>query len=139
MEQHNYKDKLRKVNLRATPARIAVMNFLEQSNQPMDVNSVINYLNYNKIKTDPATAFRVMNTLTQRGITLRVQFHEGKMRYELASKKHHHHLVCEACGKIQDVSSQIIPELEEEIQKKQNFLVKSHTLEFFGLCRNCQK
>lgn len=139
MNPHDCKKELKEADLRATPARIAVMNFLEKANQPVDVNSIIEYLKVEGIKTDPATVFRIMNTLTQKGITIPIEFQEGKMRYELAGKAHHHHLVCESCGKIEDVSTSIIPTVEKEIQKKQNFLIKRHSLEFFGLCQDCQK
>jgi Fur family transcriptional regulator, ferric uptake regulator len=137
--QHDYKGKLRKLNLRATPARIAVMKLLEKTKQPVDVGMVIDSINKEGIKTDPATVFRIMNILTKKGIAISIQFQEGKMRYELAGKKHHHHLVCESCGKIEDVSSQVVPALEKEIQKTRKFLVKRHSLEFFGLCEDCQK
>ena len=139
MKLYDCRKELRKVDLRATPARIAVMNFLEKTSQPVDVNSVIDYLNIKDIKTDPATVFRIMNILTKKGIAIPIQLQEGKTRYELARKTHHHHLVCEACGRIEDVSSQAIPALEKEIQSKHRFLVKRHSLEFFGLCSNCQK
>ena len=77
---HDCKDELRGFDLRATPARVAVMNFLEKTSQPVDVNSVIDYLNTSGIKTDPATVFRMMNTLTQKGIIMPIQFYEGKTR-----------------------------------------------------------
>jgi Fur family transcriptional regulator, ferric uptake regulator len=139
MRQHDCKDELRQANLRATPARIAIMKLLENTKQPIDVATVIDSINEEGIKTDPATAFRIMNALTEKGIVVQIQFQEGKLRYELAGKTHHHHLVCEACGKIEDVSSQVIPALEKEIQTKHKFLVKRHSLEFFGLCADCQK
>lgn len=139
MKQYNYKKELRRVDLRATPARIAIMRFLEKTKQPIDVNTVIDYVNKNGIKTDPVTVFRIMSMLTNKGITIPIQFQEGKMRYELARKAHHHHLVCESCGRIEDVLSKAIPTLEREIQSKHRFLVKRHSLEFFGLCQNCQK
>jgi Fur family transcriptional regulator, ferric uptake regulator len=139
MKQHDCKNELREVNLRATPARIAVMKLLENAKQPIDVATVIDSVNGEGIKTDPATVFRIMNALTEKGIVVQIQFHEDKLRYELAGKIHHHHLVCETCGKIEDVSSQVIPALENEIQSKHKFLVKRHSLEFFGLCEDCQK
>lgn len=135
---HDCKDELRGFDLRATPARVAVMNFLEKTSQPVDVNSVIDYLNTSGIKTDPATVFRMMNTLTQKGIIMPIQFYEGKTRYELSNKDDHHHLICDNCGKIEDISDITIPELEKEIKAKQKFLVKRHSLEFFGLCNLCQ-
>jgi Fur family ferric uptake transcriptional regulator len=140
MKQHNYKGDLKKVNLRATPARVAILGLLEKVKVPIDVSTVINKINGEGIKTNPATVFRIMNMLTKKGLAISVQLEEGKTRYELAEKKHHHHhLVCETCGKIEDVSSQMIPTLEEKIQSRHKFLIKRHTLEFFGLCQDCQK
>lgn len=135
---HSCKDELREVDLRATPARLAVMNFLEKTDKPVDVGSVIDYLNTNGIETDPTTVFRMMNTLTQKGITTPVQFQEGKTRYELSSRKDHHHLICKNCGKIEDVLDIIIPALEKEIRNKSGFKVLRHSLEFFGVCLTCQ-
>lgn len=139
MMQHDCKKELRKADLRATPARIAIMKFLEKTKQPVDVNTVIDQINKEGIKTDPATVFRIMNMLTEKGIAMSIQLQDRKARYELIGKKHHHHLVCEDCGKIEDVSSQVIPALEKEIQSKYKFLVKRHSLEFFGLCPACQR
>ena len=138
-KMHDCKDELRDVDLRATPARLAVMNFLEKTSQPVDVNSVIDYLNANGIKTDPATIFRMMNTLTQKGITTPISFQEGKTRYELSNKEDHHHLICDNCGRVEDVSDTIIPTIEKQIHNKSGFKVVRHSLEFFGLCKLCQR
>ena len=135
---HDCKDELRGFDLRATPARVAVMNFLEKTSQPVDVNSVIDYLHVNGVKTDPATIFRMMNTLTQKGITTPISFQEGKTRYELSNKDDHHHLICDNCGKIEDVSDTIIPTLEKQIRNESGFKVLRHSLEFFGVCKLCQ-
>jgi Fur family transcriptional regulator, ferric uptake regulator len=139
MKQHDCKNELKEANLRATPARVAILNLLEKTKQPIDANTIINFVNNEGIKTDPATVFRIMNMFMAKSIVLPIQLQEGKTRYELAGKTHHHHLVCEKCGIIEDVLSQAIPALEKEIRKKQKFLIKRHSLEFFGLCANCQK
>lgn len=138
MQQHNCKQELNKLNLRATPARVTILKLLETELEPLDVNTIINYLKNKKIKTNSATVFRIMNAFTEKGITSKVQFREGKVRYELKSKGDHHHLVCERCENIEEVSDCAISELEKEIKRKKKFLVKSHSLEFFGLCSNCQ-
>lgn len=135
---HDCKDELNEFDLRATPKRLAVMKFLEEIPQPVDVNIIIDYLRSRGIKTNPATVFRIMNILTKKGITLPIQFQEGKTRYELANKEHHHHLICENCGGIEIVADLVIPNLEKEIQKMHQFRVLRHSLEFFGLCKVCQ-
>ncbi len=136
---HDCKEELNEAELRATPARIAVMKLLETTNTPVDVSMIIEYLEEKNIKTDPATAFRIVNMFMEKGLVKQISFNEGKFRYELSSKADHHHLICENCGQIQDISDCAIPELEGDIKKKKGFLVKRHSLEFFGLCKNCQR
>jgi Fur family ferric uptake transcriptional regulator len=136
---HDCKDELNEVSLRATPARLALLSLLETSDKPVDVQTMIDYLEKNDIKTDPATVFRIVNMFTEKGLTKQIQFQEGKSRYELAANDDHHHLVCTKCGSIQDISDCNIDGLEKDISQKKQFKVTNHSLEFFGVCANCQK
>jgi len=136
---HNCKEELQEVSLKATPARIAVMKFLESVDKPVDVNSILDYLRQRDIDTNPATIFRMMNDFLQKGITKQIQFQEGKARYELSNKGHHHHLICTNCGKVEEVEGDFLKSMEEKIYKDKKFRVKDHSLEFFGLCVDCQK
>ncbi len=136
---HDCKDELNEVELRATPARIALMQLLETTEKPVDVQTMIDFLERKGIKTDPATVFRIVNMFTEKGLTKQIQLLEGKARYELASNADHHHLVCTKCGDIQDISDCNIDLLEKDIQTKKKFRVTSHSLEFFGICDSCQE
>lgn len=120
--------------LKTTSARIAVLSLLEKQKNPTDVLSIVENLNN---QADQATVYRIVDLLTKKGIISRLEFGEGKYRYEL-QKSHHHHLICENCGGIEDVEGDYINEIENEIRHKKGFLVKSHSLEFFGICKNCQ-
>ena len=122
---------------RKTPAREAVTEFLSLADAPVDIEQIINFLRSKSLNTNKVTVYRIIEYLYKEGIVNRLDLQEGKFRYELA-KDDHHHLICDNCGKIDIVSDTVIPEMEKEIQKKQNFLVKRHSLEFFGLCKNCQ-
>lgn len=124
--------------VKKTPARTAAMEFLSLVDSPVDIEQIINYLRSKSLNTNKVTVYRIIEHFYKEGIVNRLDLQEGKFRYELA-KSDHHHLICDNCGKIDAVSDTVIPEMEKEIQKKQNFLVKRHSLEFFGLCDNCQK
>lgn len=139
VKTHDCKEELREMDLRATPARIAVMQLLEKTKEPVDAQMVMDYLKKEKIDTDPATVFRIMNMFTIKGLTNELEFHEGKARYELARKDDHHHLICENCGSVEDIEDTVIPALEKHISDEHHFVVRRHSLEFFGLCSNCQK
>ena len=133
---HDCKKELRSVSLKATPARLGVLRLLESANMPVDVSAMSQYLQENNIEVDKATVFRIINLFTERGLTKQIRLNEGKFRYELASRKDHHHLVCENCGRIEDINCSI-DEVDREIKAKKQFAVKHHSLEFYGICRSC--
>jgi len=138
-QRHDCKTELKDHNLKVTPARLVVFEILEKSPKPVDIASVADYLNKHQIKADQATIFRIINTFAQKGLVVPVQFNEGKFRYEYGPSADHHHFICEKCGMIEDISDCHIDELEKEIQQKKKLLIKRHSLEFFGLCPDCQK
>ena len=125
------------VSLKKTPARSAITEFLSSSDSPVDVAEIIESLRIKKLNTNKVTVYRIIEFMHKNGIVDRLEFGEGKYRYEL-QKNHHHHLICQKCGDVKDVEGNYIEEIENEIKSKKGFLVKSHSLEFFGLCKNCQ-
>ncbi len=137
MTTHNCSEELKEAGLKVTPVRLKTMQFLENSNEPVDANMVYDYLKDNEINPDKATIFRMMNLFIEKGITKQVKFLEAQTRYELSNKKHHHHLICVNCGRIEEVEGDILKQMEDEIYSKNRFKVDYHTLEFYGHCKNC--
>lgn len=138
IKNHDCRQELKGFEVKATPARLAVMKFLETSSQPVDVKTILDYLSKENINTDPATIFRMMNVFVDKGILKKIDFKEGKTRYELSNNGDHHHLICTSCGRVESIEDSYMSGFEKEINKKKKFLVKSHSLEFFGICLSCQ-
>lgn len=138
-QNHNCEKELKNVDLRITPARLGVLAALEETDKPLDVSSVTEYLRKQNVKADKVTVFRIIHALTQKDLVIPIQLGEGKFRYEHSAKANHHHFICENCGSITDISDCNIDKLQKEIGKKKGLLVKRHSLEFFGLCENCQE
>ncbi len=138
-KNHDCKAELRQVQLKVTPARLGVLAALEETDIPLDIASLINYLGTHKIKADRVTVFRIINALTEKGLVKPIQFNEGKFRYEHSTKADHHHFICGSCGGIQDISECNVDKLEKELKHKKGLLIKHHSLEFFGICADCQK
>jgi Fur family ferric uptake transcriptional regulator len=120
-----------------TPARTAITEFLSKADYPVDILQVIDFLRSKDLNTNKVTVYRVMNFLFKNRIVDRVEFGEGKFRYEI-KKTDHHHLICTNCGSIEDIQDIFMEDFEKDIKQKRGFLVKHHSLEFFGLCKNCQ-
>jgi len=128
---------LKNSGLRITPTRRAVLSVLNSSKQPLDIATIYNELSKHHVDADQATIYRIIESFIDKGIITRIQFQEKKFFYE-AIRSEHHHAVCSECGVIEDISNCRISEVEQEIEKTKGFIVKSHSLEFFGLCKNCQ-
>lgn len=129
---------LKQFGLKSTRGRSEILQILKHEDTPVDVMHIQSHLIKNNLSLNQATVYRILEMFLQKGLVKRFEFQEGKFRYELSGDDHHH-LICEKCGKIVDVSDCGVAALEKEIEKKKHFLVKSHSLEFYGICKNCQK
>lgn len=108
-----------------------LLNLLERSQAPISVPEILKIIPANK-----TTIYRELESFLNDGKVAEVTFGDGKKRFELV-KDHHHHLICEGCGKVEDIE---IDEnyLLHDINKKSKFKVIKHSIEFFGLCPKCK-
>lgn len=121
--------------LRYTTQKKSVIQALQHT--PQTVREIFEAINVGKQKPDKATVYRILSGLMKLGIVKEVLFSAREKRYELATESHHHHLICELCGVISDVA--ICEDLLlKEVQNKTSFKIRSHSLEFFGVCNSCQ-
>ena len=119
--------------LKNTPSRLAILSVLKDEERPLNALEIFELVSH---KADLATVYRTLETFCDNGLINKLEFGEGKFRYEI-KKKHHHHLICTECGKIEDVEGEFMKKMEEEIYKDKQFKVKYHSLEFFGVCKDC--
>ena len=122
--------------LKQTRARQAILTIFSQENRPLDVPEILNLLKKQHVSVDQATVYRILEIFLQKRIIERFEFQEGKFRYELSGTEHHH-LICEECGRIDDISDCSVSTLEKEIFERKGFTTKHHSLEFFGICQSC--
>ena len=86
------------------------------------------------------TVYRALDSLVEKGYVQAVDLGDGEKRYEVvAPGEHHHHLVCETCGQSNHLDQCVVEEIEDTIRAKYGFKIKSHVLEIFGVCSNCNK
>ncbi len=127
---------LEQSGLRSTKARIGILSILGEEQKPIDVMSLRKKLKAKKIDADEATVYRILDMFTKKRIVHRIELGEGKFRYELP-REHHHHLICEHCGRIEDIEECKLTSIEKKIAKDKKFTIHHHALEFFGLCAKC--
>lgn len=130
----HYKKLLRSHGLRATPLRIALVEFLSSHHGPFTIRELQERLNRSGNIT---TFYRATEALVENGLVVTCDFGDGSLRYEMAQEKdHHHHIVCTSCGRWQRIPICIGDQATQELEKT-GFKEVSHKLEFFGICPAC--
>ena len=61
-----------------------------------------------------------------------------RLCYHHAEKGHHHHLVCQRCGRIIDLDEAALEPLKELLVSNYSFIPEIRHLAIFGRCLRCQ-
>jgi Fur family ferric uptake transcriptional regulator len=90
---------------------------------------------------DLATIYRSIAAFEEAGLIRKIQLADGLARYELNEDDHHghhhhHHIICRLCKRIEVIDHCLGEELDK-LASKMGFSDVHHSLEFYGVCRNC--
>lgn len=130
---------LRQEGHKITKYKLALLDLFGNNNKPLTVTEILSILSQKGINPNKTTIYREIESLLELGHIHSLDFGDDKKRYELSSRTHHHHLICQKCDAIEDIILEDdIEEIEYKVKQCTRFKIKSHALEFFGLCHKCQ-
>ncbi|MDG1745168.1 MAG: Fur family transcriptional regulator [Planktomarina sp.] len=119
--------------LRMTDQRRTVAQVLEESQDHPDVEE----LYARALKLDPrisiATVYRSVKLFEESGILEKLEFGDGRARYEDAERDHHDHLIDMNSGEVVEFIDPDIEALQEKIAKRLGYRLKGHRLELYGV------
>lgn len=119
--------------LRMTGQRRIIAQVLEQSDDHPDVEEL--YARASAIDTgiSIATVYRTVKLFEEAGILERLEFGDGRARYEDAERDHHDHLIDMHSGEVIEFVDPEIEALQEKIAAKLGYKLKGHRLELYGV------
>ena len=135
-KRDSIKELLRNTGARATKARVDVLLYLGQQKKPIGIDR----LDHHFPSINTATLYRMMNDFVERGLVETYELGHGHVDYELADRPHHHHLVCNACGAIEDVFSckSTCSFVNSVLKASKSFSsINKQSATFFGTCKQC--
>ena len=133
---------------RLTLPRQAILNLFAQTPEHLTAEEVFLEIHKKYPGIGMATVYRTLDLLSRIGLLSKLDFGDGKSRYELVSRlqgEHHHHMICLNCGRIIDYSDfvekekEFMEELETVLSRKYRFKIQNHQVIFQGVCEKCQK
>ena len=126
---------LKNIGLKATVPRLKILEIFQTSEERhMSAEDVYRILLAEHMDIGLATVYRVLTQFEQAGLLSRNNFESGKAIYELNEGKHHDHLVCLDCGRVEEVFDAEIEQRQQSIARARGFALQEHALSLYGNC-----
>ena len=129
-------DELKNTGLKATLPRLKILEIFQQGSQRhMTAEDVFRILLEHHADVGLATVYRVLAQFEQADILCRSHFESGKAVYELNEGKHHDHLVCLDCGRVEEFYDPEIEKRQNAVAKTKGFVIADHALSLYAHCQ----
>lgn len=124
---------------RNTKTKLCVIEQFTQSTLPLTIQHV-----YQTVKKDHpsiaySTVFRIVRDLPKQKKLTQIDWRERGNLFEWSGRAHHHHIVCNTCSNVTDVTEEELHINLQTIAKKTGYTILDHSIELFGVCSPCQQ
>ncbi len=125
-------ERCRNAGIRMTGQRRLIIKVLENSKDHPDVETLFERSNKIDNKVSIATVYRTVKLLQNAGILEKLEFNDGRSRFEDAVRKHHDHLIDLDTGKVIEFIDEEIEHIQKKIANKLGYDLVGHKLELYG-------
>jgi Fur family ferric uptake transcriptional regulator len=131
---------LKSLGLKATLPRLKILEIFRTTPQRhLSAEDVYRLLLADHVETGLATVYRVLTQFEQAGILLRSTFESGRAVFERNEGRHHDHLICIGCGKVEEFCDPEIEARQHAVAEERGFKLEEHALAMYGYCSDCSK
>ncbi len=125
--------------LRNGEARRAIIGLLAEQDCCLSAQQIFDLLRASGRTVGIASVYRVLDLLTAEGFVQRIDLGSGVSRYEpvLSSGDHHHHLVCNTCGKVEAFEDRELEQAIHRLEEDSGYVVAAHDVVLHGSCGDC--
>lgn len=119
--------------LRMTEQRRVIARVLQDSDDHPDVEELYARASAIDSGISIATVYRTVKLFEEAGLLDRLEFGDGRARYEDAERDHHDHLIDMNSGEVIEFVDEEIEALQEKIARKLGYELRGHRLELYGV------
>ncbi len=120
-----------------TRSQDRILDLLKSLNRAISAQDIYVELRSRSESMGLATVYRSLEALKLEGVVQVRTLANGEALYSTVQQDKHH-LTCLQCGASLAIDECPVHQLEHELNDSYQFKIFYHTLEFFGLCTNCQ-
>lgn len=127
---------LKSMGLKATLPRLKILDLFQRAEpRHMTAEDVYRALLAESMDVGLATVYRVLTQFEQAGLLQRHFFESGKAVFELNQGRHHDHIVCLQCGKVEEFCDPEIEKRQHRAARERGFTVREHALYLYCECQ----
>lgn len=126
-------DRCEAKGLRMTEQRRVIAGVLEAAEDHPDVDALYARASEIDPRISIATVYRTVKLFEEAGILDKLEFGDGRARYEDAERDHHDHLIDMTTGAVIEFVDAEIEALQQAIARKLGYELKGHRLELYGV------
>jgi Fur family ferric uptake transcriptional regulator len=128
-------DEIKSSGLKATLPRIKILEIFQRAQRRhMTAEDVYKALLGEDADIGLATVYRVLMQFEQAGLLRRSNFESGKAVFELNEGRHHDHLVCLDCGRVEEFYDAEIEQRQRTVTTALGFALQEHSLSLYARC-----
>lgn len=128
---------MRTVSTRSTAQRAALIDALSRERTFRSAQELHASLRLGGTRVALATVYRNLARLVETGTVDVLHREDGEATYHLGSPRHHHHLVCRACGACREFADPALEQWIGSVAAEHRFTAITHELTVYGLCPAC--
>jgi Fur family ferric uptake transcriptional regulator len=136
----NTLDRLRAASGRSGGARRLVVEVLGEQNCCLSAQEIHDRVRASGERVGIASVYRALDGMDELGLVQRVDLGDGVARFEPAHAggDHHHHLVCDDCGKVEPFADPSLESAIERVADGRGYAVAAHDVVLRGACEDCR-
>lgn len=125
--------------LKMTEQRRVISRVLSESHDHPDVEVVYRRAAAIDKRISIATVYRTMRLLEEANVIDRLDFGDGRARYEESRDEHHHHLIDMNTGEVIEFKDEALERMKEKIAASMGYELIGHRLELYGVKKGGKK
>jgi Fur family ferric uptake transcriptional regulator len=131
---------LKREGLRSGGARHAVISLLGEQHCCLSAQEIFDRLRAGGSTVGLASVYRSLDLLAERRLVQRIDVGDGVMRFEPAHAdgEHHHHLVCNDCGKVVAFADERLERALRAVEAETGYASAGHDVLLRGECGDCR-
>src|ERR687898_2936190 len=132
-------DRLRPAGTKRSSKRDLIVNVFLRQEGHLSADDLVDLIRREDHRISRATVYRTLQWMVDAGIARKVDFGEGRFRFE-HSYRHprHFHLICKTCNRSFEFLSSDIESLIEEVATARGFATRQSVLQIHGTCDACR-